>query len=90
MNHFEPNRGCLNGDSPLVSVIMPAYNSEKHIKDAIFSIQSQTLTDWELCVTDDCSTDKTEEIIRTMAETDSRIKYIKQATNQGAAAARNV
>lgn len=79
----------MSDNTPLVSVIMPAYNSEKHIAEAIASVQCQTLTDWELCITDDCSTDRTAEIIRTIAEHDSRVKFIKQPTNQGAAAARN-
>lgn len=74
---------------PLVSVIMPAYNSERHIAEAIASVQYQTLGDWELCVTDDCSTDDTAEIITIMAEDDPRIRYAKQPANQGAAAARN-
>lgn len=68
---------------------MPAYNSEKHIAEAIASIQYQTMTDWELCVTDDCSTDGTAEIVRIMAEDDPRIKYARQPENAGAAAARN-
>lgn len=68
---------------------MPAYNSEKHITEAITSIQYQTLSDWELCVTDDCSTDGTAEIIRIMAEGDPRIKYARHPKNAGAAAARN-
>ncbi len=76
-------------DAPLVSVIMPAYNSEAHIAEAIASVQYQTLTDWELCVTDDCSTDGTAEIVRIMAEDDPRIRYAKQPENAGAAAARN-
>ena len=79
----------MSVDSPLVSVIMPAYNSESHIADAIASIEAQTMEDWELCVTDDCSTDSTAEIIHAMHEDDSRIKYAKQSTNQGAASARN-
>lgn len=78
------------GDStPLVSVIMPAYNSEIHIEEAIASVEGQTLTDWELCVTDDCSTDRTGAIVKLMAKDDARIKYVKQPVNQGAAAARN-
>lgn len=68
---------------------MPAYNSERHIADAIASIEAQTFENWELCVTDDCSTDGTAEIIRIMSEDDPRIRYAKQPTNQGAAAARN-
>lgn len=79
----------VGGDKPLVSVIMPAYNCERHIAEAIASIQNQTLTSWELCVTDDCSVDSTAEIVKLMAEDDSRIKYARQPKNAGAAAARN-
>ncbi len=68
---------------------MPAYNSEKHIASAIASVQAQTLSSWELCVTDDCSSDSTPEIIQRILEKDSRIKYAKQSRNAGAAAARN-
>ena len=72
-----------------MSVIMPAYNSEQHIAEAIASVQIQTFEDWELCITDDCSTDSTAAIVRGIAARDSRIKYVKQPSNQGAAAARN-
>lgn len=89
MNRIKQGDDRSSVDSPLVSVIMPAYNSEKHIAEAIASIQRQTLTDWELCVTDDCSTDRTAEIIRSIAADDPRIKYYKQPVNQGAAKARN-
>ncbi len=79
----------VGGDKPLVSVIMPAYNCERHIAEAIASIQNQTLASWELCVTDDCSVDSTAEIAKLMAEDDPRIKYARQPKNAGAAAARN-
>ncbi len=46
-------------DRPLVSVIMPAWNAQKYIADAIGSMQAQTLTDWELCIVDDGSDDDT-------------------------------
>lgn len=80
--------GVLN-DGPLVSIIMPAYNSEKHISEAIQSVQAQTLQSWELCITDDCSTDSTPEIVSRIAAKDARIRYIRQKVNQGAAVARN-
>ena len=47
----------------LVSIITPSYNSAQFIDLAIKSIQKQTYTNWELLITDDCSTDNTTEII---------------------------
>lgn len=74
---------------PLVSVIMPTYNSSKHIRAAIDSVLSQTYTNWELCITDDCSNDGTTSILAQYSEMDSRIKYCVLSTNSGAAVARN-
>ena len=42
---------------PEVSIVMPAFNSEKYIRDAIDSVRNQTFGEWELIVVDDCSTD---------------------------------
>lgn len=66
---------------PKISVIMPAYNSEKYIAEAIESILNQTFTDFEFIIIDDGSTDKTEQIIKTY--TDKRIKFIKNKSNLG-------
>ena len=60
----------------LVSIITPAFNSEKFIAETITSVQSQTYQNWEMIIVDDCSTDKTAEIISSFQEKDSRIKYI--------------
>lgn len=83
----EQNRVAEN--KPLVSVIMPAYNSERHIAESIASVQAQTLSSWELCIADDCSTDATAQIVKEIAKQDARVKYIKMASNGGAAKARN-
>ena len=48
----------------LVSIIMPAYNAEKYIAEAIESVLKQTYTNWELIIVNDCSTDATEQIIK--------------------------
>lgn len=72
---------------PKVSVILPAYNAEKYIKEAIDSILSQTFQDFELLVLNDCSKDRTEEIIRSYA--DERIVYLKNEKNMGVAATLN-
>ena len=64
-----------------VSIIMPAYNAEKYIGEAIESILSQTYTDYEFIIINDGSTDKTEKIIRSYD--DSRIVYLENEKNSG-------
>ena len=70
-----------------VSIIMAAYNAQDSISRAIESFQKQTLTDWELIIIDDGSTDKTSKILDDFAAEDSRIKVI-HTVNRGVAAAR--
>jgi teichuronic acid biosynthesis glycosyltransferase TuaG len=72
----------------LISVIMPAYNAEKHIATSIDSVLAQTYTDWELIIVDDGSTDNTSAIVKEYVNTDERIKYIYQ-NNGKQAKARN-
>jgi glycosyltransferase involved in cell wall biosynthesis len=73
--------------NPRVSIILPTYNGAKYINRAIESVLSQTLSDWELLVINDGSTDETEEIIKEYIKKDNRIIYLKQE-NQGPAIAR--
>ena len=73
----------------LVSIVMPTYNCGKFIGESIESIVAQTYNDWELIISDDCSTDNTRDIIRPYLEKDSRIKYICNDRNKGAAVTRN-
>lgn len=75
--------------APMVSVIMPSYNSERYIAESIASVQSQTLVDWELLVSDDCSNDSTREIVTGISEVDPRVRLLPLRENGGAAAARN-
>src|SRR5574341_1935425 len=70
-----------------VSAIIPVYNGEKYIEDAIRSVLTQTFSDLELIIVDDGSTDKTGEICKGFLS-DSRVKYIYQE-NQGVSSARN-
>lgn len=72
----------------LTSVVMPAYNAEAYIADAIGSIQQQSDKNWELLVVDDGSTDRTRDIVIRLAAADPRIRCLPQH-NQGVAAARN-
>lgn len=72
--------------SPLVSVIIPAYNAEKWLGDAIRSVRAQTLTDWELIIVNDGSTDRTSDVAH--AFRDDRIRVVEQR-NMGVSCARN-
>ena len=65
-------------DKPLVSVIMPAYNAELYIGEAIESVVNQTFRNWELIIINDGSTDATEKIILDFERKDKRIKYLFQ------------
>ena len=71
----------------MVSVIMPAYNAEKYIAAAIDSILGQTYGNFELIIINDCSKDRTEEMIASYD--DPRIVYLKNEENLGVAAALN-
>lgn len=68
---------------PLVSVVMPVYNTEMYVAEAIESILSQTFADFELIVVDDGSEDSSLEIIRQNAARDCRIRLIELAENAG-------
>ena len=73
---------------PLVSVIIPAHNSEDYIAQTLASVLSQSLTDIELIVVDDGSTDQTATIVEKSACHDDRLRLIRQE-NQYAGVARN-
>ncbi|MDY6989583.1 MAG: glycosyltransferase family 2 protein [Thermodesulfobacteriota bacterium] len=70
---------------PRVSIGLPVYNGEKYISEAIASLLKQTFPDFELIISDNASTDRTEEICRFFAERDPRIRYYHNETNFGAA-----
>lgn len=79
----------MSDKTPLVSVIMPAYNAELFIEEAINSVISQTMPEWELIVIDDCSTDDTQRIISEFSRKDSRIHLIVNEENMRVARSRN-
>lgn len=74
---------------PLISIIMPSYNSSLTISDSIDSIINQTYQNWELIITDDCSTDETISILRRYADSEPRIIFSCNEVNSGAAVSRN-
>ncbi|WP_298459849.1 glycosyltransferase [uncultured Cellulomonas sp.] len=72
--------------APLVSIGMPAYNAEAFIVPAIESLLAQTVTDLEVVVSDNGSTDATERLCREIAARDPRLRYVRQPVNRGGAA----
>ncbi len=72
----------------LVSVIIPAYNASRFIRETLHSALSQTYKEIEIVVVDDGSTDDTAEIVTRFSEADGRVRLLSQQ-NQGASAARN-
>ena len=76
------------GKRIIVSVVMPLYNCERYVAEAIDSVREQTFTNWELIVVDDGSTDNSACILQDYSSKDSRIQIITQK-NAGLSAARN-
>jgi teichuronic acid biosynthesis glycosyltransferase TuaG len=73
----------------LISVILPAFNSERFIKNSLESALSQTHTELEVVVIDDASSDKTVQIIEMLCASDHRVRLLRQPANRGPGAARN-
>lgn len=74
--------------SPKVSVVIPVYNTEAYVEEAVRSIMNQMLRDIEIIIIDDGSTDNSLSVIKKLAIEDSRIQYFSQI-NQGQSVARN-
>jgi len=74
---------------PIVSIIMPSYNSGVHIAKSIESVISQTFKNWELIICDDNSNDDSLDIANRFSHKDARIKVLKNKHKKGAAGARN-
>ncbi len=75
---------------PAVSIGLPVYNGDNFLAEAIDSILRQTMEDFELIISDNASTDRTEEICREYAAGDSRIRYYRNESNLGAMANYNL
>jgi glycosyltransferase involved in cell wall biosynthesis len=67
--------------SPTVSIVMPVYNAEKTLRESMYTVLSQTYTDFELIALDDCSTDSTPQILASFG--DPRIRIIRNEQNLG-------
>ena len=68
--------------SKIVSIVLPVYNGEHRVGKAIKSVLAQTYDNFELVIVNDCSTDKTSEIVKEISEKDKRIRVINNETNQ--------
>lgn len=66
----------------LISIVLPVYNGEKYLAEAIESIRKQTYKEFELIVVNDCSTDGTEKIVRDYINRDNRIRLINNESNK--------
>lgn len=75
---------------PDVSIIMPTYNSARFIKESIDSVLSQTYTNWELLIVDDCSTDETWRELQQISQKENRIHTFRTKKNAGSGIARNI
>lgn len=75
---------------PLVSIVMPCYNSDKFLKQSIESVLAQTYKNWELIIVDDLSSDSSAFIISSYLSADPRVKLIRNTKNLGAAGSRNI
>jgi len=71
--------------TPEVSVGLPVYNGEEYLLESVQGICEQTFSDFELIISDNASTDRTAEICKELASRDSRIRYVRQPRNIGAA-----
>jgi glycosyltransferase involved in cell wall biosynthesis len=65
------------GSQPFVSIVTPVYNEEAHIAECIESVLAQTYQHWDYTVVDNCSTDRTAEIVRSYAARDARIRLVQ-------------
>ncbi|MEE2001487.1 glycosyltransferase [Alkalimonas sp. MEB108] len=77
------------GRLPLVSVIIPCFNAAQTLPTALRSLQAQSWPALEILVVDDASTDHSAAVVEQFSASDSRIRLLRQADNQGAYAARN-
>ncbi len=71
------------GVNALIGVGLPVYNGEEFLATAIDSVLAQTFPDFEVLISDNASTDRTEEICREYVARDSRVKYFRAPENRG-------
>lgn len=88
----DPRRAGVPGadpGQPAVTVVIPCFNEERFVADAIESVRRQSFTDWECIVVDDASTDGSVKAIWAAAAKDAQFRILRHRVNGGLAAARN-
>jgi len=70
--------------NPYVSIGVPVYNGEEFLEEALESLLAQTFRDLEIIISDNASTDRTEELCRRFVQRDPRVRYVRNAVNVGA------
>ena len=86
---IKKNKSENNSLKPTISVIMPVYNGDKYLSEAIESVLNQTFNDFELIIIDDFSTDKSRSIAESFQQKDPRIKVVSNLFSKGVVGARN-
>src|SRR5512147_442726 len=82
-------RAAIVSHTPVVSVVMAAYNAERFVAEALESVLEQTLGDFELLVVDDGSIDDTPDIVERHVRLDRRIRFFRLPRNLGTPHAKN-
>ena len=83
--HVRAEQDAANGSPPKVSIGLPVYNGARFLCEAIDSVLAQSYTNFELIISDNCSTDGTDWICQRYQKQDARIRYLRQPANKGAA-----
>jgi GT2 family glycosyltransferase len=76
-------------DTPVISVLLPVFNGELHLSEAVASLKAQSETCFEVILLDDASTDSTLELCHSYAQSDSRFRVVTHSTNEGLVAMLN-
>ena len=79
----------MNTGNPMVSVVIPVFNAERFLAQAVQSVIDQTMGDWELILVDDGSTDQSTELAEHFAACDPRIRLLRNPVNVGVSETRN-
>ncbi|AEI35689.1 glycosyltransferase [Francisella salina] len=74
---------------PLVSILMPVFNAEEYIEHSVYSLLNQTWVNIEIIAIDDCSSDSSLEILRNIAQKDSRLRILSNKSNVGPYVSKN-